>query len=151
MEIAGRMIKAGADPQKICDEVYFNLQPSTMTLIGKVLNSIEFHHEGQICLLTLTKEMLKKANAVDSESDGLVDYTLFNSGVISGALLKEIDGERTKVSFRSKDGINVAEIAARFGGGGHFNASGCTVEKPLEQAKAELVTILSKAIDDQKR
>ena len=41
MTIAGELIAAGANPQKICDEVYFKLQSSTMKLIGKVLNSIE--------------------------------------------------------------------------------------------------------------
>ncbi len=147
MEIAGELIGAGADPQKICDEVYYNLQPSTMKLIGKVLNSIEFHHNGKICLLTLTKEMLSVTGADESESDGLVDYTLFNAGVRAGALLKEIDPNRTKISFRSKDGINVASIAARFGGGGHFNASGCTFEMSINEAREELLKILVKEID----
>lgn len=148
LEIAGKLIGAGADPQRITDEVYYNLQPSTMKLIGKVLNSIEFHHQGRVCLLMLTKEMLRQSEAADCESDGLVDYTLFNSGVISGALLKEIDRDHTKVSLRSKDGINVAEIAGRFGGGGHFNASGCTVDMSIEDARKHMVKILSEAIDE---
>ncbi|UCE23521.1 MAG: bifunctional oligoribonuclease/PAP phosphatase NrnA [Candidatus Zixiibacteriota bacterium] len=147
MEIAGELIEAGADPQKICDHVYYNLQPSTMKLIGKVLNSIEFHHDGTICLLTLTKEMLSVTGADESESDGLVDYTLFNAGVRAGALLKEIDANTTKISFRSKDGINVAAIAARFGGGGHYNASGCTLGMPIEEARGKMLKILEKEID----
>jgi phosphoesterase RecJ-like protein len=147
MEIAGRLIEAGADPQKICDHVYYNLRPSTMKLIGKVLNGIEFHHNGTICLLFLKKEMLSQSGADESESDGLVDYTLFNAGVVAGALLKEIDTGRTKVSFRSKDGINVAAIAARFGGGGHFNASGCSVDMPIGRTRDELLKIFIEEID----
>ncbi|UCD64222.1 MAG: bifunctional oligoribonuclease/PAP phosphatase NrnA [Candidatus Zixiibacteriota bacterium] len=147
MEIVGKLIEVGADPQAICDRVYFNLEPSTMKLIGKVLNGIEFHHDGQICLLALTREMLQKAEAADSESDGLVDYTLFNAGVVAGALLKEVNSRSTKISLRSKDGINVTEIAARYGGGGHFNASGFTVDMPLEEARGHLITVLSEAID----
>jgi len=150
MEIAGKLIASGADPQKICDYVYYNLQPSTMSLIGKVLNSIEFHHNGRLCLLRLTREMLAKTGADESESDGLVDYTLFNAGVVVGALLKEIDNRHTKVSFRSKDGINVAAIAGRYGGGGHFNASGCTINKSLEETRTELLKILGTELDGQK-
>ncbi len=148
MEIVGRLIEAGADPQKICDEVYYNVRPSTMKLIGKVLNAIEFHHDGRVCLLTLTKGMLDETGAHDSESDGLVDYTLFNSGVVAGALIKEVDATKTKVSFRSKDGIDVAAIAARFGGGGHFNASGCTIDMPLEDTRQAIIKMLSEAIDE---
>ena len=147
MEIAGKLIGDGADPQRICDYVYYNLQPSTMQLIGKVLNSIEFHNEGTICLLSLTKSMLSESGADESESDGLVDYTLYNAGVIVGALFKEIDPEKTKVSLRSKDGINVSAIASRFGGGGHFNASGCTINLPLNKAKQQLLDILAEEIN----
>lgn len=148
MEIAGILIKAGAEPQKICDLVYFNLQPSTMKLIGKVLNGIEYYLDGQICLLTLTNEMLVQSEAKPSDSDGLVDYTLFKAGVKAGALIKETDDNNlTKVSFRSKDGINVAEIAGRFGGGGHFNASGCAVKMSMKMTKVELLKILCEAIE----
>ena len=68
--------------------------------------------------------MLEHSGADDSESDGLVDYTLYNVGVRTGALLKQIAGDKTKISLRSKDAINVSAIAARYGGGGHFNAAG---------------------------
>lgn len=147
MHVAGKLIEAGADPQKICDLVYYNLQPSTMKLIGKVLNSIEFHNDGQVCLLFMTQDTLEQAGADESESDGLVDYTLFNAGVRAGALLKEIRSGKTKVSLRSKDGINVAAIAARFGGGGHFNASGCTIDMDMAQAREELLKIFDEELN----
>ncbi|NOY88093.1 MAG: bifunctional oligoribonuclease/PAP phosphatase NrnA [FCB group bacterium] len=149
MEIAGKLIAAGASPQKICDLLYYNFQLSTIRLIGKVLNTIEYHHKNRICFLTLTKEMLKNTNAHESESDGIVDYTLYNTGVKVGALLKEISIARTKVSLRSKDGINVSLIATHFGGGGHYNASGCIINQPLEKAKEELLRKLNEVIDEQ--
>ncbi|MEW6050991.1 MAG: bifunctional oligoribonuclease/PAP phosphatase NrnA [Candidatus Zixiibacteriota bacterium] len=145
MAVAGELIAAGADPHKICNMVYYNVRPSTMKLIGAVLNTLEFHDHGRICLLTLTKQMLREAGAEESESDGLVDYTLFSEGVLAGALLKELDVARTKVSLRSANGINVSGIAAQFGGGGHYNAAGCTLPLPLERARAEIVRLLTEA------
>ncbi|MFH2049631.1 MAG: bifunctional oligoribonuclease/PAP phosphatase NrnA [bacterium] len=148
MEIVGRLIAAGADPKYICDEVYYNLSQSTMMLTAKVLHSIEYHCDGRICLLTLTKNMLEDSGADMSESDGLVDFTLFTEGVIVGALIKESDQNITKISMRSRDGINVAEIAAKFGGGGHFNAAGCTIEKNLESAKEVILKNLKEELND---
>lgn len=145
MAIAGMLIEAGADPQRICDNVYYNLHTSTMKLLGKVLNGIEFFDEGRICLLTLTHQMLDEAGAEASESDGLVDFALFTEGVVAGALLKETNAHRTKVSMRSRNSLNVASVAARFGGGGHFNASGCTLPVGLDQAKVEIVKLLREA------
>jgi phosphoesterase RecJ-like protein len=149
LEVAGKLIEAGADPQKICDNVYYNMKPSSMILIGKVLNGIKFYHNNQICLLELSNKMLEEAGADRSESDGMVDYTLFNSGVIAGALIKEINAENHKVSLRSKNGINVAAIAADYGGGGHFNAAGCSINLPLKETREVIVKKLSEAIDEQ--
>lgn len=145
MEIAGTLIGRGADPHKITDMVYYNLRPSTMKLTGKVLNSVEFFCEGRVCVLSLTQEMLKQAHAVESESDGLVDFTLYTQGVLAGALVKELKDGQTKVSFRSQNGINVSDLAYKYGGGGHFNAAGCTIPKPFAEAKAEVMRMLCEA------
>ncbi|MEA2031706.1 MAG: bifunctional oligoribonuclease/PAP phosphatase NrnA [candidate division Zixibacteria bacterium] len=142
MQIAGELIKAGADPKTICNYVYYNLSPSTMKLTAKVLNTIEFYQDGSICFLTLTRNILNETGADMAESDGLVDFTLHTNGVIVGVLLKEQDDNHTRVSLRSRDGINVADIAAQYGGGGHFNASGCTIPKNLTATREELLHLL---------
>lgn len=142
MEIVGQLIAAGADPKKLTDDVYFRLTASTMKLMGAVLSTIEFHDADSLCLLTMTKQMLNEAKADQSESDGLVDFTLFCDTVVVGALLKEVDGRQTRVSLRSRDKVNVAEIAARFGGGGHFNASGCTLPWGIKEARNRLLEVL---------
>jgi phosphoesterase RecJ-like protein len=36
-----------------------------------------------------------------------------------------------KISFRGRNGYNVGALAAEFGGGGHYAASGCTVSGSL--------------------
>jgi phosphoesterase RecJ-like protein len=148
LEIAARLVAAGADPQKICEEVYYNLPPSTMTLTGKVLNTMEFFHGGKVCLLTLPARMFEESGADESESDGLVEFTLVAKGVRVGALLKELGPDSTKVSLRSRNRINVSEIAARFEGGGHANASGCTVPLGLDEAREKIVEVLGEAVCD---
>jgi phosphoesterase RecJ-like protein len=146
MRVAANLIELGADPRHVCDHVYYNLKPTTVKLIGKVLNGVEFHDFGKICLLSLTKEMFASAGAEEFESDGLVDFTMFNKGVIVGVLLKDAPNGSTKLSLRSSDGVNVAEIAANYGGGGHFNAAGCTIAKPIAQARQEILTRLTEAL-----
>ncbi len=147
LEIAGKLVGAGAVPQTICDEIYFKIKPSSVTLLGKVLNGIEFHHDGKLCMLTLTKQMLADAKAESSESDGLVDNTLYSQGVEVGLLLKEFTDTKTKVSMRSKDAINVSAVAGQFGGGGHYNASGCLIEKSLAETKQILIDIYKEKLN----
>lgn len=147
LEIAGKLVGAGVVPQKVCDEVYYNMKSSTVKLIGKVLNEMEFYHDGKLCMLTLTKDMLAVSDADSSESDGLIDYTLYNNGVEVGVLVKEFTETTTKVSMRSKDSINVSEVANTFGGGGHFNASGCLIDKTLKDTKKLLIEIYKEILN----
>ncbi len=144
MEIVGRLIGAGANPKKITDDVYFRLSAPTMKLMGRVLSTIEFHDGDTICLLSLTKQMLDETGADLSDSDGLVDFAMFCDTVEIGGLLKENNG-RTRVSLRSRDSINIADVAAEYGGGGHFNAAGCTIPSELADARKHLIEVLKSA------
>jgi phosphoesterase RecJ-like protein len=146
-QVAAELVRAGADPRKVCDAVYFNFPLSTLKLAGKVVNSVEFHHDGTICVLTMERRMLSDAGAHESESDGIVDNTLVCKGVVVGALFKEIDDGITKVSLRSRDRIDVAAVAGEFGGGGHRNAAGCTIDKPLAETRRIVIEKLGEAVE----
>jgi phosphoesterase RecJ-like protein len=98
-------------------------------------------------VLTLTRELRASAGAEEFESDGLVDFTMSNKGVIAGVLLKENSASGTKVSLRSSNGVNVAAIAAEYGGGGHFNAAGCTMPRTLSDARVEIIRRLTEELN----
>ncbi|HWS71840.1 MAG TPA: DHHA1 domain-containing protein, partial [Thermoanaerobaculia bacterium] len=66
-------------------------------------------------------------------------------GVLVSALLKE-GSDGTRVSLRAKPGIDVQQVAAMFGGGGHKAASGCTMPMPLPEAKEKLISILEEIV-----
>jgi phosphoesterase RecJ-like protein len=119
LRIAAELLEYGADTVKITEKVYFSMTPAMVRLTGMVLSGMKY----------------------------LFDGSLYADGVELGVLFTELDADRTKVSLRSQDDINVAEIAARYNGGGHFNASGCIVELPLEKAKEVVVECLKESLD----
>ena len=51
------------------------------------------------------------------------------------ALFKEVEPQSYRVSLRSDGTVDVAAIAAGFGGGGHPRAAGCMVVGDVDQAK----------------
>jgi phosphoesterase RecJ-like protein len=55
-----------------------------------------------------------------------------------GLLFREIRPGTVKVGFRSKGDIDISILAARFGGGGHRQAAGASLEGSLDEVK-ELV------------
>ncbi len=148
MEIAGNLVEAGASPSHITDLVYYNQEPSSIRLLGKVLNAIEFHFSDRLCLISVTQNMLAAAKATKEDTEGLIDYTLYSNTTEIGLMLKEVDSSTTKVSLRSREKIDISKIAAQFGGGGHFNASGCQINKDIETAKSELLKAIGEELSD---
>lgn len=145
MEIAGKLMSLGLDTDDICRQVYYNESPSRLRLLGAALRTLEYHAGGTVCLLTLTNQMYAEAGSARDESDGIVDYAMHSRGVLVGALIKEADAATTRCSLRSIGDIDVASVARKFGGGGHRKAAGCSISKPLAQAKTEIISLLTEA------
>lgn len=65
-------------------------------------------------------------NNSKEDTDGIVNYTRNIEGVEVGIFYKEVKINEYKVSLRSKRFVDVADIAQKFGGGGHKRAAGFT-------------------------
>ena len=72
--------------------------------------------------------------AREEDCEGLVNYALAIGDVEAAVFFRELPDRRFRVSLRSKGGLDVAQIAEEFGGGGHTCASGCSVDGPLHAA-----------------
>lgn len=142
LRVAAELIELGADPTAITEKVYFEMNPEVVKLTGKVIAGMQYVLEGKVCAMTVSRDMLNGARLGDGDLEGLINYSMYAIGVEVGVLFTELDLTRTKVSFRSHDSINVADIAAVYGGGGHINASGCIVGKPLAAARDAVIDLL---------
>jgi phosphoesterase RecJ-like protein len=59
--------------------------------------------------------------------DGIVNQLLIVGGVECAIFMYEVGTLEYKVSLRSEGNVDVAQIAMKFGGGGHVRAAGCTM------------------------
>ncbi|MCP4705168.1 MAG: bifunctional oligoribonuclease/PAP phosphatase NrnA [candidate division Zixibacteria bacterium] len=147
MELVGVLIERGANPRKICDDIYYSIPPSILKMTGKMLEDAEFYENGKICLMELNKENIKKHNASFGDFDGLAEYTLHTENALVGALLKELEDKNIKVSLRSKGNINVSKVAHIYGGGGHRNASGFVMKSSQKESRKKLLDNLKGLVD----
>lgn len=135
-ELARRLVEHGADPARIAQNVYFSSPTSKMRLLGAALSSL--HREGAMTWMSVTRQDMDRCGALDEDCEGLVNYALGIAGVEVAVFFREAPGDRVRVSIRSKGAINVADIAGKYGGGGHECASGFSTAGPLS-ASEELV------------
>ncbi len=144
MEIAGMLIEYGANPRQICDNIYFSYTESNLKLTGVAYSKVRLFKDGKVCLISLDKKMMTGNGSALTDTEGMAEYTLYLRGVVVGALLREVEDNFTKVSLRSRGDIDVSALAHKYGGGGHVNASGCTINMPLAAAEKKLLEDLEK-------
>ena len=106
------------------------------------LNNFEFYKNGEICTISIDSSMMKNEDLLN----GIVNIALNIEGVKAGVLFKEREENVTKVSLRTAGNTDAREICALFAGGGHKNAAGCTIEKPLIEAKEMFISRLFERI-----
>jgi phosphoesterase RecJ-like protein len=124
LRIAAEMMDYGASPWKISREVMDGYNLSRLRLLEMALGTLEFHHAGKIGMMTILLEMFSKAGAGPEDSERFVDYPRFVSGVEIAVLIRQTGENDYKFSLRSNSRANVAQLASRFGGGGHAKAAG---------------------------
>ncbi|MBN2373521.1 bifunctional oligoribonuclease/PAP phosphatase NrnA [bacterium] len=146
LNIAGRLVNAGANPQAISSYVYDRKTVPAIRLMGFVLNEMEIHMNGSLAILTVTKKMLDNLQATYEDTEELVSLPQKISGIEVSALIKEVASGEQKISLRSKGRVNVAEMARRFGGGGHPNAAGLKIEGELSHVKEKVLRLASEFI-----
>lgn len=147
--LAQALVRAGADPVKLAEHVYFSSPTSKMRLLGAALSNL--HREHGLAWMFVTREQLDRAEAEDEDAEGLVNYALGIAGVEAAAFFRELEGGKWRVSLRSKGIIDVAAIAERFGGGGHECASGCALDGPLSVASERILAQLREALENARR
>jgi phosphoesterase RecJ-like protein len=130
--MAGELVRCGADPVLCAQDVYFANPTSKMRLLGAALSTLQ--REGRLVWMHITRAHIDHCGAFDEDAEGLVNYAISIAGVQVAALFREMPDKRFRVSLRSKGAVNVAKIAEGFGGGGHRNASGCSLDGPLPVA-----------------
>jgi phosphoesterase RecJ-like protein len=138
-EAAADLVKDGARPNRVAEWLYESRPKSSMRLLGLMLGSLELHHEEKVASALLSREMFEQTGATPADTEGLIDYPRSIDGVQAVALIRQIEENRCKVSLRSREQVNVEEIARRHGGGGHKNAAGFVAEGTPGQVR-DLVT-----------
>jgi len=141
LKICSEMIQKGASPETIARRLYFRSSQNTLRALAKALSTVEFHLDGRVSCMHLNKDEFNHNEKIDTE--GFIDSLLAVDGTEVEVFMLKIKPRLYKVSFRSKEKVDVNEVAQCFGGGGHSRASGCQIEGSVEEVKETILRTLS--------
>ncbi|MGE0086626.1 MAG: bifunctional oligoribonuclease/PAP phosphatase NrnA [Desulfococcaceae bacterium] len=151
--ICDEMVAKGVEPYTVAQHLYGTYSLGRLKLLNLALNSIEILHNGQVSFMTLTKDMLEETGTQSEDIDGMIHYAKRIKDVKVAVLIQErCNGLKNgqgrnsfHVSLRSDGAVDVAALAASFGGGGHQRAAGFSAEMNLSNLKTGIINWLSNA------
>ena len=121
--VAGALVQLGVRLDDIANHVFGNKSFGSVKQLGLAIDSMQLHLADRVAVLHLNLEDMQAG-----DPDEVVNYGLMVKGVEVAVLLKEQEPQRYRVSLRSRDTVDVSEVAELFGGGGHSRASGLRLE-----------------------
>jgi phosphoesterase RecJ-like protein len=139
LRVAAELVTGGAAPEEIARGLTANRDLGEWRLLSEVLAGLTLTAGGRVAWIEVTAAARQRAGVGLDVTEDFIQYPRNLAGVQIAAAFKEIAADEVRVSLRSSGAVDVARLAAAFGGGGHRNAAGCTVRGGLAAVRAAVL------------
>ena len=147
LRLAARLVEAGAKPNLLYEQLYWNNDLAKMRLLGLAVGGLRPALGGQVMVMRLTQAMFHQTATDADDTENLINECMKVRGVEVGVMLTDSGNGHVRVSLRSRPGTDVLGVATRFGGGGHRYAAGARVQGSLEAVEAQILAAVGQALD----
>ena len=133
-----QLLEKGIDVNEIHNRIYQTYSIGRMKLLGHCINNcLKIFPDMKMAYFSVSQKDMRMFNAEKGDLEGVVNYTLMMNDIEIGALVKEGDDGKVRISFRSKYDFDVNKFASKyFEGGGHRKASGASSVYDIEKTCA---------------
>jgi phosphoesterase RecJ-like protein len=142
---ATRLVQAGANPKKTFQAIQGGKSLESRILMGIILARSESFFQGRLIFSFEGYEETRRFGLEGRDSDNLYQLLQSIAGVEAIAIVRQETPESCTVGLRSRDTLDVAAIAAAFGGGGHKNAAGFSANTTIEELRPKILAAFEKA------
>src|SRR6266568_1099894 len=148
LRAAAELAQLGADPVMIARGLFKSRPASSLRMQGRILQGLHYEFGDRLVWGSISQAGLRDSGATTDQADSAIDQLNTVRGQELAILFKEAGPRLTKVSIRSRDQVDAAELAARFGGGGHRRAAGLELALPLKEAEAKVLAEVRARMND---
>ncbi len=145
-QIACELMGYDFDKAQAIYDAYRKTTHNRFMLKTRVLSKAKFFADNQIGLIVFSNEDFNATNTSTEHTEGIVSELIDIDSVKVAYAISQVGDKNFKLSIRTKDVVDAAEIASLYGGGGHRNAAGCRINGYLEDIVERLVKIANDRI-----
>jgi phosphoesterase RecJ-like protein len=148
LRLVAELMERGIDTAAVTHRLYECKPLAQLKVDHQIYRLLRLHADGQIGILPFPYALKEELGIRDEHLETLVDAVRVLEGVRVACSIRQPSAEPVfRVSMRSSCGVDVAQICASFGGGGHVKAAGCTLQvASIEEAEATVAHALSDAL-----
>lgn len=132
-QMAGDLVDIGVDNSKVVREFLNTKSMAAIKLLGQAMYEMKFNEEKKLAYFFLSYKDMEAVQGRKEDTEEIVENLVSYEKAEVSLFLREDKPGVIKGSMRSKFHVNVNDIAAIFGGGGHIKASGFTSELPAQE------------------
>lgn len=124
-QMAAHLIDIGIKPSEIYNHCFNNFSLNRLKLFGHcIANNMKIFEEKKLAYIWIDRKTKDEFDIKDGDTEGLVNYPLKVMDIDVAVLFKQ-DYDKIRISFRSKNNVDVSKFSKLyFNGGGHKNAAG---------------------------
>ena len=138
-EAAALLVRLGADPKAAFAAIHGGKSLESRILLGRILTRAESFFGGKLLYSCEEYEETCRFGLEGRDSDNLYQLLQSVAGIEAIVIVRQETPEYCSVGLRSLDRVDVGNIAASFGGGGHKNAAGFRISGTIAEIKQELL------------
>jgi phosphoesterase RecJ-like protein len=141
---AARLIKAGASPKKAFQMINGGKSLESRIFMGRMLSRTQAFFDGRLIVTYEEYEDSHQFGIESRDSDSLYQLLQSIAGVQAIAIFRQETPDKCTVGLRSRDQVDVAAVAAAFGGGGHKNAAGFALNDHISNVMKKTIDMFGK-------
>ena len=134
LRAAAHLVDCGADNGRLNKDFFRSCSPARIKLESLIFANLQTFRGGAVNIAVVTLDMMRQAGATEDDCEDIASLPGRVRGSMVNILVRELSEGKCKVSVRTGSSVNAAELCARFGGGGHAMAAGCSLNTDPEIA-----------------
>lgn len=145
---ASALVRRGARPNQVHRWVNEDRPVRAVGILGRALDKMQTDMGGALAWTVVTADDLRDKGAVADDTEGVINHLRSVSGTELCIIFVETGPGHVKVSFRSRERVDVSEVAASFGGGGHARAAGTKIKGETNRVVDEVLSASKRVLRD---
>lgn len=151
MRVAAALMEKGVAYTKILDETFYKRTYRQNQILGKALLESMRILDGRGIVSVVRRKEFAFFGVTPVDLEGIVSQLKATEGVEVAIFLYEVDNLEYRVSLRSREKVDVSEVASYFGGGGHVRAAGVTMKGTFHDIVNNLTLHIEHQLTEQEK